>query len=957
MFTFQPLLGAQTGTTASQSILELDGGVKVLVDVGWDDNFDVHQLVELEKHISTLSFILLTHATQSHLGAFAHCCKHFPAFTQIPVYATHPVIDFGRTLLHDLYHSTPLAATFVPVRGTQSDTASSLPKDATKSSIFLQAPTAEEIAKYFSLITPLKYSQPLQPTASPFSPSLEGLSLTAFNSGHTLGGTIWHIQHGMESIVYAVDWNQARENVIGGAAWFGGIGGAEVIEQLRKPTALICSSKGGDKIALTGGRKKRDDALLDHIRSSLAKGGTVLIPSDSSARVLELAYVLEKAWQESDDQLLESAKVYLASKSAVATVKHARSLLEWMDDSISRDFEGEEDTATKTHKRTGSRQTNGQAANKAGRPFEFKNVKLVERQTQFERMLKAQGPRVIMASDLSLEWGFSKSVLREVCQKAENLVVLTDRLEPAQNDKKNGLGQTLWQWFEERRDGVALETSKSGENLEQIHTGGRDLEIQDIQRKQLAAEEEQIYQQYIATQRQLQTSLQTRSDTIAAVEDDVGDDASSSSSEDSDDEHQGRTLNVSAALGHAGRSKAGLDDKDLGVNVLLRRKGVYDFDVRGKKGRNAVFPYIQSKKRGDEFGEYIKPEEYLRAEEKEDVDQSGNVPEPRLGQKRQWDDETKGRGRPKRQVRSGRELAEEGHIIDDDRAPDVESESSDEEVDTKEIQGPSKALFSTSTVSFSARLAFVDFAGIHDQRSLQMLIPLISPRKLILIGGTEVETKSLARDCQSLLTVKDHDTGEAAAVDILTPLVGQTVDASVDTNAWIVKLSRELVKRLHWQNVRNMGIVTLTGQLKGEEPVVEDVTASKAKKSKVVKEEPETEAPANENKEAQEVSPILDIVPSNVAASTRLAAQPVHVGDLRLADLRRLMQSAGHTAEFRGEGTLVIDGFIAVRKLGTGKVVVEGAPLTAADSMSPQGSIFYQVKRKIYEGLAVVTGA
>ena len=49
MFTFQPLLDPKTGSSASQSILELDGGVKVLVDVGWDDTFDVRQLVELEK--------------------------------------------------------------------------------------------------------------------------------------------------------------------------------------------------------------------------------------------------------------------------------------------------------------------------------------------------------------------------------------------------------------------------------------------------------------------------------------------------------------------------------------------------------------------------------------------------------------------------------------------------------------------------------------------------------------------------------------------------------------------------------------------------------------------------------------------------------------------------------------------------------------------------------------------
>ena len=50
MFTFQPLLGAQTGSIASQSILELDGGVKVLVDVGWDEGFEPRQLVELEKY-------------------------------------------------------------------------------------------------------------------------------------------------------------------------------------------------------------------------------------------------------------------------------------------------------------------------------------------------------------------------------------------------------------------------------------------------------------------------------------------------------------------------------------------------------------------------------------------------------------------------------------------------------------------------------------------------------------------------------------------------------------------------------------------------------------------------------------------------------------------------------------------------------------------------------------------
>ena len=49
MFTFCSLLGAQSESSASQSLLELDGGVKILIDVGWDESFDVGKLRELEK--------------------------------------------------------------------------------------------------------------------------------------------------------------------------------------------------------------------------------------------------------------------------------------------------------------------------------------------------------------------------------------------------------------------------------------------------------------------------------------------------------------------------------------------------------------------------------------------------------------------------------------------------------------------------------------------------------------------------------------------------------------------------------------------------------------------------------------------------------------------------------------------------------------------------------------------
>ena len=49
MFQFTPLLGAQSSLPAFQSLLELDGGVKILIDVGWDEAFDSRKLEILER--------------------------------------------------------------------------------------------------------------------------------------------------------------------------------------------------------------------------------------------------------------------------------------------------------------------------------------------------------------------------------------------------------------------------------------------------------------------------------------------------------------------------------------------------------------------------------------------------------------------------------------------------------------------------------------------------------------------------------------------------------------------------------------------------------------------------------------------------------------------------------------------------------------------------------------------
>jgi cleavage and polyadenylation specificity factor subunit 2 len=543
-----------------------------------------------------------------------------------------------------------------------------------------------------------------------------------------------------------------------------------------------------------------------------------------------------------------------------------------------------------------------------------------------------------------------------------------------------GVARTLYSWWSERRDGVATDKGTSGETLEQVYGGGRELSLTNVERANLEGAELESYQEWLATQQQLQTTTNALETSVDAVEE--AESESDTDSEDDESEQQGKALNISVSLG-AARKKIGLSDEDLGVNILIRRKGVHDYDVRGKKGRERMFPLSIKRRRIDEFGELIRPEDYLRAEERDDtdgVDMRADADASALGKKRKWDNaasknDKRSVARGNKRQQTGPNSKEDGldallndtafvNDIYDEDAIEAEME------DTSPVR-PSKAVYSQKTITVNSRLAFVDFSGLHDKRSLAMLIPLIAPRKLILVAGQQNETLALANDCKRLLAALSGG-NEGKGVDVYTPLVGDTVEASVDTNAWAVVLGKELVKRLRWQRVKGLGIVTITGRLEAANPVEEEgkLLEAPAKKLKIDGEEADGEKEGEDEKkdemalvkaaakpeQAKPSLPVLDIVPTTMASATRSVAQPLHVGDLRLADLRKLMIASGYTAEFRGEGTLLINSCVAVRKLATGRIEVES--VASRQSMAAQGTrdTFFAVRSKIYEGLAVVAG-
>ncbi|KAK1088273.1 hypothetical protein LTR48_001721 [Friedmanniomyces endolithicus] len=918
MFHFTPLLGAQSESPASQSLLELDGGVTILVDVGWDEAFDVQRLEAVERQVSTLSIILLTHATIEHLGAYAHCCKHIPLFTNIPVYATTPVVNLGRTLLTDLYASTPHAASIIPLSSVSGSPAS----DASPNLLF-EAPTPDDIASYFARINPLKYSQPHQPIASPFSPSLGNLTITAYGAGHTLGGTLWHIQHGMESIVYAADWNQGRENLLPGATLLSG--GQEIIEPLQRPTALICSSGGAER-GESLPRKDRDATL---------------------------------------------------------------SMLEWVEESVRAEAE--------------AAMTKGKGQGDINNPMDWRFIKMLERESGVQQALTRSKPCVLLASDASLEWGFAKQAVQALASDPRNLVILTEKV-AAVDPLRKGLGKQLWEaWQTQTRNS----SGASGAKI--VSADGMTVDFRQASTAALNLDETAFYETYAARQRQLHSTLQGDNTLVDPTATDVldpqdEDESSDSDGEDEDVEHQGRALNLSAQLTQQSqkRNKSGagaLSDAELGVNVLLKGKTtVHDYDVRGKRGREKLFPFVAQRQRGDEFGDAIKPEEYLRAEERDAIEgvdmrdgsAKQNSETAAVGQKRKWGETAGPKGRKGEMQAPGNKRARmEGGKP---RAPDDidaaiaratgergkrggapptteegesdEDEESDYEPDDAVPSGPQKLVYESRTLDLRLRIAHVDFSALHDLRALLMIVPLIRPRKLILISGEESETQRLAAEFRKLRHGSEE---EGSGMEISTPRIGEVVDASVDTNAWTLKLSRALVKRLTWQNVKGLGVVALTGSL-GMGVVSrqkeDESGTNKRKKLKLSSQGSEDETASKElvksssdtNAKEEVAIPILDLpFPSTTNSSaSSLAAntisritQPVHVGDTRLADLRALLRSSGHEALFSGEGTLLIDGSVVVRKSASGKVEIEGVGLARG---------FDEVRRAVYGGLALVAG-
>jgi len=208
---------------------------------------------------------------------------------------------------------------------------------------------------------------------------------------------------------------------------------------------------------------------------------------------------------------------------------------------------------------------------------------------------------------------------------------------------------------------------------------------------------------------------------------------------------------------------------------------------------------------------------------------------------------------------------------------------------------PSKVISNEMTVQVKCSLAYMDFEGRSDGRSVKSVIAHVAPLKLVLVHGSAEATEHLKMHC-----AKNSD------LHVYAPQIEETIDVTSDLCAYKVQLSEKLMSNVISKKL-------------GEHEI------------------------AWVDAEVGKVDETLTLLPPS---STPSAHKSVLVGDLKLADFKQFLANKGLQVEFAG-GALRCGEYITVRKIGdsnqkgsTGsqQIVIEG----------PLCEDYYKIRELLY---------
>ncbi|ORZ22739.1 beta-lactamase-like protein [Lobosporangium transversale] len=828
---FTALSGAKS-ESALCYLLEIDEA-KILLDCGWNDAFNVEDLRQLRRIAKDVDACLLSHSTLHHLGALAYARSYLGLRAQ--TYATFPVMDMGRLSLYDIWQS----------------------KRATED---FRTFNLEDIDQAFEAITCLRYQQPTD-----LGGKCKGITITASSAGHTVGGTIWKISKDTESILYAVDYNHRKDKHLDATVLLQPDGNAP--QEFLRPSLMITDAYNSEQL-LQPSRPSRDRALLESTVATINNGGSVLLPTDSSTRVLELAYMLDSYWMANRIR----HPLILLTNFSYRTAHFATSMMEWMGDTV-----------------------RSQLTDTRENPFQFKYLRLCQRLSDLD---KYTGPKVILASNLSMETGFSREVFLKMDKWSENpknTLILTERALP---------GELARYLYDEWKQGVG--------ELENKEVGS-EVQLDSVLRLQVDRKvplEGQELADFLAAQEARQEReradaalLERSRRTLLEEENDSDDDEGSMDGDNS------MMIETDTLLSKTGSHDVYMKDATKSGGFFKQTQSY------------RMFPYVERRKKIDDYGESIVAEHFLSASSsallslsasdgRGDVDANGDT---HMG------------------ADDGTNVDEDGNVLGEEReGENIGADGKDKYIDSDMVHPedtvPSKYETSEEDIIVKCKVRYVDIEGRADESAMKTILQAIAPRKLILIHGTELKTESL---CKTYLELSDMTR------EIYTPSIGEVLNVSEVTNMYKINLTDALLSSLSFSTLGEYDLAYLVGQ-------VQIPPGSNAPKLITA----ETTGEISDQQLQQQHALQLQIQQQRLELLAR-EHKPVLVGDVKLTEFKnRVLKQAGIEAEFMGDGVLVCNGVVALRKSDTtGQILLEGSPMSQD---------YYQVRELLYKQFAIL---
>ncbi|KAF5388054.1 hypothetical protein D9615_000560 [Tricholomella constricta] len=922
MITFTPLSGAarSSQTKPLAYLLQVDD-VRILLDCGAPDwaPEPAHTIIpdgaeepsyhwetycnSLRECAPTIDLVLLSHGDLAHTGLYPYAYSRWGL--KAPAYTTLPVQAMGRIAVSEDVEGIRDEEDVDDEDEAKSQQESgaielaerpSTPPPKTEGKKGKYVATLTEVQDAFDSINTLRYSQPTH-----LQGKCQGLTIIPFNAGHTLGGTIWKIRSPSSgTILYALNINHMKERHLDGTVLMRQAAGG-VFEPLARPDLLITDADRASVV--TSRRRERDAALIDTITATLTSRSSLLLPCDSSTRILELLVLLDQHWNYSRLRY----PICLLSRSGREMLTFVRSMMEWLGGTVSKEDVGEEGTGNRQgHKR--KRDDEGEEEALGAFALRFKHLEFFPNPQALLQTYSSKDPKLILAVPASLSHGPSRNLFADFAAVPDNVVLLTGRSE------EGTLGRDLFEkWNDSQRPDDKWDKGKIGSNImmdgalrlrmnHKVPLQGAELEAYQ-QKERAAKEKEAAHQAALARNQRMLEADEDESDSDSDSDADDEDEVRQALENDMETDGAGGDQEV----GRRRKTDRGTGDVDWGLDGdegLTKQLLSFDIYIKGNVSkatsffksaggqtqRFRMFPYVEKKRRVDEYGETI------------DVGM--------------W-------------LRKGKVLEEDAET---DEAKDYRLKTLAEEDARKAIrEPPSKFVSSELEVQLACRLLFVDMEGLNDGRAVKTIVPQINPRKMIIVHAPPSATDALIESCANI---------RAMTKDIFAPAVGESVQIGQQTNSFSISISDELLATLKMSRFEDNEVGFVTGRIVAHAnstiPVLEPVITTVAKTA----------------------SQQATLRPRTLGARpTVTLPHSTMIGELKLTSLKARLAAIGVQAELIGEGVLIcgagakrntasdtLGESVAVRKTAKGKVELDGNV----------SEVYYTVRREIYNLHALV---